>query len=216
MAEADALIADFMGEYVTEFVVPAIEQSDVYAKLTREGKKDFLKRVMEEYRSDIMDLVEYNAKQPVYKERYGFDPMEKAGWRKVPKVDRERAMQMYHDLHGMPEDGKYDFTKLLYYSKYLTKLRKAGAFESPQSSLDGIPVTKSQLLVEGVVFQMWLLQDRTMYPYLTLSIIAVVRTQHVAFRLFRTGRCTVFYLFNDGSYLRIQGCVDFRPTGWDS
>ena len=127
--EADALISDFMGEYIVEFVVPVIEQSDKYANLTREGKKDFIKRVIQEYRTDIMDLVEYNSKQPVYKERYGFDPMAKAGLRKVPKVDRERAMQTYHDLHGVPEDGKYDFTKLLYYAKYLTKLRSAGAFD---------------------------------------------------------------------------------------
>ena len=62
-----------------------------------------MKRVIQEYRSDIMDLVEYNSKQPVYKERYGFDPMEKTGWNKVPKVDKERAMKVYHENHGVPE-----------------------------------------------------------------------------------------------------------------
>jgi len=127
--EADALIAQFMGEYITDYVVPAIEQSDVYDKLTREGKKDFLKRVIQEYRSDIMDLVEYNSKQPVYKERYGFDPMEKTGWNKVPKVDKERAMKVYHENHGVPEDGKYDYTKLLYYAKYIAQMRKGGVFD---------------------------------------------------------------------------------------
>ena len=127
--EADALIAQFMGEYITDYVVPAIEQSDVYDKLTREGKKDFLKRVIDEYRSDIMDLVEYNSKQPVYKERYGFDPMEKTGWNKVPKVDKERAMKVYHENHGVPEDGKYDYTKLLYYAKYIAQMRKGGVFD---------------------------------------------------------------------------------------
>lgn len=127
--EADALIAQFMGEYITDYVVPAIEQSDVYDKLTREGKKDFLKRVIDEYRSDIMDLVEYNSKQPVYKERYGFDPMEKTGWNKVRKVDKERAMKVYHENHGVPEDGKYDYTKLLYYAKYIAQMRKGGVFD---------------------------------------------------------------------------------------
>ena len=127
--EADALIAQFMGEYITDYVVPAIEQSDVYDKLTREGKKDFLKRVIQEYRSDIMDLVEYNSKQPVYKERYGFDPMEKTGWNKAPKVYKERAMKVYHENHGVPEDGKYDYTKLLYYAKYIAQMRKGGVFD---------------------------------------------------------------------------------------
>jgi|TARA_R100000479_G_scaffold48125_1_gene22209 hypothetical protein len=127
--EADALIAQFMGEYITDYVVPAIEQSDVYDKLTREGKKDFLKRVIQEYRSDIMDLVEYNSKQPVYKERYGFDPMEKTAWNKVQKVDKERAMKVYHENHGVPEDGKYDYTKLLYYAKYIAQMRKGGVFD---------------------------------------------------------------------------------------
>ena len=127
--EADALIAQFMGEYITDFVVPAIEQSDGYAKLTREGKKDFLKRVIQEYRTDIMDLVEYNSKQPVYKERFGFDPMEKSGWNSLQKVDKERAMKVYHENHGVPEDGKYDYTKLLYYAKYLRTMRSSGFFD---------------------------------------------------------------------------------------
>ena len=128
--EADALISQFMGEYITDYVVPAIEQSDVYDKLTREGKKDFLKRVIQEYRSDIMDVVEFNSKQDVFKERFGFDPMQKAAFNKVPKVDAERAMQVYHDLHGEPQDGEtYDYTKLLYYVKYLRQMRKAGVFD---------------------------------------------------------------------------------------
>ena len=121
--EADALIATFMGEYITDYVVPAIESSDYYDKLTREGKKDFLRRVIQDYKSDIMDVVEYNSKQPVYKERYGFDPMAKAGINKLPKVDQERAFQFYHSAHGKPEDGKYDYNKLLYYGKFLGKMR---------------------------------------------------------------------------------------------
>lgn len=128
--EADALIAQFMGEYITDYVVPAIEQSDVYDGLTREGKKDFLKRVIQEYRSDIMDIVTYNSKQDVYKERFGFDPMKKAAFNKVPKVDQERALQVYHDNHGEPKDGEmYDYTKLLYYAKYLRQMRKKGVFD---------------------------------------------------------------------------------------
>ena len=128
--EADALIAQFMGEYITDYVVPAIEQSDVYDGLTREGKKDFLKRVIQEYRSDIMDIVTYNSKQDVYKERFGFDPMKKAAFNKVPKVDQERALQVYHDNHGEPKDGEmYDYTKLLYYAKYLRQMRKRGVFD---------------------------------------------------------------------------------------
>ena len=128
--EADALIAQFMGEYITDYVVPAIEQSDVYNGLTREGKKDFLKRVIQEYRSDIMDIVTYNSKQDVYKERFGFDPMKKAAFNKVPKVDQERALQVYHDNHGEPTEGEmYDYTKLLYYVKYLRQMRKSGVFD---------------------------------------------------------------------------------------
>ena len=128
--EADALISQFMGEYITDYVVPAIEQSDVYDGLTREGKKDFLKRVIQEYRSDIMDIVTFNSKQPVYKERFGFDPMKKASFNRVPKVDQERALQVYHDNHGEPTDGAmYDYTMLLYYVKYLRQMRKAGVFD---------------------------------------------------------------------------------------
>ena len=128
--EADALIAQFMGEYITDYVVPAIEQSDVYDGLTREGKKDFLKRVIQEYRSDIMDIVTYNSKQEVYKERFGFDPMKKAAFNKVPKVDQERALKVYHDNHGEPTEGEmYDYTKLLYYVKYLRQMRKQGVFD---------------------------------------------------------------------------------------
>ena len=119
-----------MGEYITDYVVPAIEESDVYNGLTREGKKDFLKRVIQEYRSDIMDLVEYNSKQPVYKERYGFDPMQKAAFNRTPQVDKERALQVYHDNHGKPTEGEmYDYTKLLYYVKYLRQMRKQGVFD---------------------------------------------------------------------------------------
>ena len=128
--EADALISQFMGEYITDYVVPAIEQSDVYDGLTREGKKDFLKRVIQEYRSDIMDIVTFNSKQPVFKERFGFDPMKKASFNRVPKVDQERAFQVYHDNHGEPQDGAmYDYTLLLYYVKYLRQMRKAGVFD---------------------------------------------------------------------------------------
>lgn len=121
--EADALIATFMGEYISDYIVPAIESSDFYDDLTREGKKDFLRRAIQEYKSDIMDVVEYNSKQPVYKERYGFDPMAKAGINKLPKVDQERALSFYHSAHGKPEDGKYDYNKLLYYGKFLGKMR---------------------------------------------------------------------------------------------
>lgn len=126
--EADALISEFMGEYITDYVVPAIESSETYKSKTREGKKDFLKQVIQEYRSDIMDIVEYNAKQPVYKERFGFNPMEKSGWNRLQKIDKERAMKVYHENHGKPEDGEYDYTKLLYYAKYLTKMRSSGYF----------------------------------------------------------------------------------------
>ena len=126
--EADALISEFMGEYITDYVVPAIEASDTYKNKTREEKKDFLKQVIQEYRNDIMELVEYNAKQPVYKERFGFNPMEKAGWNRIPKIDKERAMKVYHENHGVPEDGNYDYTKLLYYAKYLAKMRSSKFF----------------------------------------------------------------------------------------
>ncbi len=127
--EADALIAQFMGEYMTDYVVPAIEASDTYKSKTREEKKSFIKALIHDYRQDIMSLVEYNAKQPVYKERYGFNPMEKSGFRKLPKVTRERALAYYHKTHGQPEDGKYDYTKLLYYAKYLEKIRGTGFFD---------------------------------------------------------------------------------------
>lgn len=127
--EADAMIAEFMGEYITDYVIPAIEESDVYAGYTREQKKGFLRRVIQEYKSDIMDLVEYNSKQPVYKERFGFDPMEKSAWNKTPKEDKERAMKVYHENHGIPEDGVYDYNKLLYYAKYLGKMRSSGFFD---------------------------------------------------------------------------------------
>lgn len=127
--EADALIAQFMGEYMTDYVVPALEASDTYKNKTREEKKDFIKALIHDYRQDIMSLVEYNAKQPVYKERFGFDPMEKSGFRKLPKVTRERALSYYHRTHGQPEDGKYDYTKLLYYAKYLEKIRGTGFFD---------------------------------------------------------------------------------------
>jgi hypothetical protein len=112
-----------MGEYISDYIVPAIESSDFYDDLTREGKKDFLRRAIQEYKSDIMDVVEYNSRQPVYKERYGFDPMAKAGINKLPKVDQERALTFYHSAHGKPEDGKYDYNKLLYYGKFLGKMR---------------------------------------------------------------------------------------------
>lgn len=128
--EADALISEFMGEYITDFVVPAIDKSEVYKGLTREGKKDFIRRVIADYKSDIMDLVEYNSKQRGYKERFGFDPMQKAGWNtKVDKVDKERAMQVYHENHGKPEDGKYDYQLLLYYAKKLAVMRRNDWFD---------------------------------------------------------------------------------------
>ena len=127
--EADALISQFMGEYISDYVVPAIEASDTYKSKSRDEKKDFLKRVIQEYRSDILDLVEFNSKQPVYKERYGFDPMEKAAFNRLPQPDKQKALDAYHAAHGEPADGVYDYTKLLYYSKYIRAIRRRGLFD---------------------------------------------------------------------------------------
>jgi hypothetical protein len=127
--EADALISQFMGEYISDYVVPAIEASDTYKSKSRDEKKDFLKRVIQEYRSDILDLVEFNSKQPVYKERYGFNPMEKAAFNRLPQPDKQKALDAYHAAHGEPADGVYDYTKLLYYSKYIRAIRRRGLFD---------------------------------------------------------------------------------------
>jgi hypothetical protein len=127
--EADALISQFMGEYISDYVIPAIEASDTYQAKTRDEKKSFLKRVIQEYRSDILDLVEFNSKQPVYKERYGFDPMEKSAFNKLLPEDKQKALDAYHAAHGEPVDGVYDYTKLLYYSKYIRAIRRRGLYD---------------------------------------------------------------------------------------
>ena len=120
--EADQMINAMMGEYTTDFIVPVLKNSDEYKDLGPDEQKEFIRSVIQEYKSDIMDVVRLRSNLSG-KERYGFDPMERVAFNKLRPVAQKRAIARYHEVFGEPtEDAPYDYEQLVEYGKFFQKL----------------------------------------------------------------------------------------------
>jgi len=123
--EADFLLNQFMGEYIEDYVVPTLKNDPEYTGKSREFKKEMIRRAIDDYKNDIVDIVKARAKtaknDTELKSRYGFNPMEAMEFKNLPKYAQEGAYNEYHRLHGIPEKGVagYNYEELIFYGKYL-------------------------------------------------------------------------------------------------
>lgn len=116
--EADQLIGSLMGEYVSDFVVPVLKNSEEYKEMGPAEQKEFIRSIIHDYKGDVMDAV--GAVSAVSgKERYGFDPMQRVAFNKLNAVARKRAVAKYEEVFGPPtEDNPYDYEVLVRYGKF--------------------------------------------------------------------------------------------------
>ena len=119
--EADTLINTLIGEYATDYVVPRMQNSDRYKDMNPDEQKEYIKRVIQTYKAEIMDLVRFRARRGG-RDRYGFDPMERVDFNKRSPMAQKKAMEKYHRVYGKPADGKmYDYEILTAYAKVFEK-----------------------------------------------------------------------------------------------
>ena len=120
--EADQLIGQLIGEYVSDFVVPVMKNSEQYKNYEPEMQKEFIRTTIQEYKKDIMDNVK-GLSRTAGKDRYGYDPLERVAFNKVGKVYQQKAIARYHELYGKPtEDNPYDYEELTRLGKAYQKL----------------------------------------------------------------------------------------------
>ena len=107
-----------MGEYVSDFVVPVLKNSEEYKEMGPAEQKEFIRSIIHDYKGDVMDAV--GAVSAVSgKERYGFDPMQRVAFNKLNAVARKRAVAKYEEVFGPPtEDNPYDYEVLVRYGKF--------------------------------------------------------------------------------------------------
>jgi hypothetical protein len=120
--EADQLIGSLMGEYVSDFIVPVLKNSEEYKDMDSDSQKDFIRSVIKEYKNDVMDVVKLRSSLSG-KERYGFDPMQRVAFNKLGPTAQKRALTRYHEVFGNPQEGEpYDYEQLVEYGKFYQKL----------------------------------------------------------------------------------------------
>ena len=120
--EADILLNQHFGEYIEDYVTPTLQNSEDYEKMTAAEKRNMMVNVIGHYKQEIEDLVKRKARasQDVMLNRFGFNPIEAYDFRQLPKFAREKALQRYHEVHGVPDDKTkgYNYEELIYYAKY--------------------------------------------------------------------------------------------------
>ena len=120
--EADTLINTLMGEYSTDYIVPVLQNSDEYKDKDDEGKAFFIKTLIDDFRGDVIKAVKVNSRYSG-KERYGFDPMQRAAFNEIDNIAQKKAIEKYHEIYGQPtEDKPYDYEVLTIYGKNIEKL----------------------------------------------------------------------------------------------
>lgn len=119
--QADLIINELMGSYVSDYLVPTIQNSSIYKDLDSEGKRDFIKEKIKDFKSDLMDIARLQSKRDG-KERFGFDPMKKVAFSKQTSYVRNKALDAYHKNIGKPTgDEQYDFEILLKFAEFFKK-----------------------------------------------------------------------------------------------
>ena len=119
--EADMMLDAAYGEYITNYVVPRM-QTDTYKNLDNTKKEIFIKELISNYKSDIREAVEENAKATA-ESRFGFNPFEIIEFDKFqPAGFRDMAIKLYEDRYGA--DTPKDYDVLLKIAKKLKERRK--------------------------------------------------------------------------------------------
>jgi hypothetical protein len=123
--EADMMLDASYGEYITNYVVPRME-TEGYKKLEDAQKKVFIMELISDYKSDIKEAVEQNAKETA-EARFGFNPFELKAFEKFANDRRtapfaEKAIEMYEERYG--KDEPKDYEVILKIAKLLKDRRK--------------------------------------------------------------------------------------------
>jgi len=119
--EADTMINALIGEYATDYIVPIMRNSDRYKDMKPDEQKEYIRQVIQNYKSEVMAFVKYRARRGG-RERYGFDPMERVEFNRLRPMAQRRALEKYHRVYGKPEEGqKYDYEILTIYGKDFQK-----------------------------------------------------------------------------------------------
>jgi hypothetical protein len=120
--EADILLNQHFGEYIEDYVTPTLKNSKDYEGMTAAEKRNMMVNVIGHYKQDIEDLVKRKARasQDVMLSRFGFNPIEALDFKNMDKFAREKALQRYHEVHGVPDNKTkgYNYEELIYYAKY--------------------------------------------------------------------------------------------------
>jgi len=121
--KADQIINMFFGEYVTDYIVPVLENSDIYKDLPDDEKKNYILAIINDYKQDI-----YRTSRAFsYIQRRntkGIDVMARATFNQRFGPDTTRkAIEKYHRLHGKPTENKpYDYHELIDIATVIDKL----------------------------------------------------------------------------------------------
>ena len=123
--EADMMLDASYGEYITNYVVPRME-TEGYKKLEDAQKKVFITELISDYRTDIREAVEENAKETA-EARFGFNPFELKAFEKFANDRRtapfaQKAIEMYEERYG--KDEPKDYEVILKIAKLLKDRRK--------------------------------------------------------------------------------------------
>ena len=120
--EADDLIGKLFGEYVKDYIVPVLKNSERYKNLASDEQALYIDSLIDDYKQQVMSAVKVNSKFGGM-ERYGFDPMERVAFKKFNSVVRRKTLAYYHKIYGEPKDGsKYDFEELVRIGKVIQKM----------------------------------------------------------------------------------------------
>jgi len=114
---ADALVNKLFGEYATDYIIPILENSDYYKNASRGEQKEYVMKLINDYKQQIMKLARLESKAGKLMSGKE-DFVAKRDFLGLGPEATRKAIQRYHEIHGgPPEDGKYDYSELLEYGK---------------------------------------------------------------------------------------------------
>ena len=119
--EADQLINALIGEYSTNYIVPVLQNSEKYKNAPSDLQAAMLKAYIDDFRGDVMELVKLRSRTSGV-ERYGFDPMQRAAFNKIPSYAQKRAKARYEKMYPNFKEKGYDYEELVRLGKYFEKL----------------------------------------------------------------------------------------------
>ena len=97
-------------------------QTDIYKNLDNDKQELFIRDLISNYKSDIKEAVEENAKQTA-DARFGFNPFELVEFNRFqPSGFKDMAIQLYEERFG--SDQPKDYELLLKIAKKLKERRK--------------------------------------------------------------------------------------------